>query len=70
MADVTPEPIMQIAQGFMAAKHLFTASAIGLFEALADGPATLSEIAAKCRIPQRTLSIRCDGKHGSAAAGW
>ena len=37
MADVTPEPIMQIAEGFMAAKHLFTASDIGLFEALADG---------------------------------
>ncbi len=60
MADVTPEPIMQIAEGFMAAKHLFTASAIGLFEALADGPATCTEIAAKCRIPQRTLSISAD----------
>ncbi len=60
MGDVTPEPIMRIAQGFMAAKHLFTATAIGLFEALADGPATLDVIAAKCRIPQRTLRISAD----------
>ena len=58
--DVTPEPIMRIAQGFMAAKHLFTASAIGLFEALSDGPVTLDEIAAKCRIPRRTLRISAD----------
>jgi hypothetical protein len=60
MGDVTPEPIMQIAQGFMAAKHLFTASAIGLFEALLDRPATLDEIAAKCGIPRRTLRISAD----------
>jgi hypothetical protein len=60
MEDATPEPIMRIAQGFMAAKHLFTASAIGLFEALSDGPATLDEIAAKCRIPRRTLRISAD----------
>ena len=60
MGDVTPEPIMRIAQGFMAAKHLFAASAIGLFEALAGGPATLDEMAAKCRIPRRTLRISAD----------
>jgi len=39
MADITPDPIMKIATGFMAAKQLFAASEIGLFEALADGPA-------------------------------
>jgi hypothetical protein len=32
MADITPDPIMKIAMGFMAAKHLFVASEIGLFE--------------------------------------
>ena len=41
MPDVTPEPIMRIAMGFMAAKHLFVAAAIGLFEHLASGPAPL-----------------------------
>ena len=60
VGDVTPEPIMQIAQGFMAAKHLFTASAIGLFETLSDGPATLDEIAARSGIPRRTLRISAD----------
>ena len=60
MADVTPEPIMRIALGFMAAKHLFTASAIGLFENLAAGPATLDELVEKCGIPRRTLRISVD----------
>src|SRR5690242_16650655 len=60
MRDVTPEPILHIAQGFMAAKHLFTASAIGFFEALLDRPATLDEIAANCGIPRRTLRISAD----------
>src|ERR1700674_4842424 len=60
MADVTPDPIMQIALGFMAAKHLFVANAIGVFEKLAGGPATLDELAAKCGIPRRTLGISAD----------
>jgi ubiquinone/menaquinone biosynthesis C-methylase UbiE len=57
MNSVTPEPIMKIAMGFMAAKHLFIASAIGLFEALGAGPASLEEIAQKTDVPVRTLGI-------------
>lgn len=38
MPTVTPEPIIKVAVGFMAAKHLFVASEVGLFEALAAGP--------------------------------
>jgi hypothetical protein len=51
MADITPDPIMRVALGFMAAKHLFAASAIGLFEGLTDGPATLDDLTqnAGCR---------------------
>lgn len=60
MTHVTPEPIMKIASGFMAAKHLFVASEIGLFAALADGPATIDDLAAKCGIPGRTLRISAD----------
>ena len=41
MPNATTEPIMKIVMGFMAAKYLFAASKIGLFEALASGPATL-----------------------------
>jgi hypothetical protein len=43
------ESIMKIAMGFMAAKYLFVASEVGLFEALADGPATLDALAKKRR---------------------
>jgi hypothetical protein len=60
MADVTPDPITGIALGFMAAKHLFVASAIGLFERLASGAATLDEHATKCGVPRRTLGISID----------
>ncbi len=60
MAEVTPDPIMRIAMGFMAAKHLFIASEIGVFEELAGAPATLDELAAKCGIPRRTLRISAD----------
>ena len=41
----------------MAAKQLFAASEIGLFEALADGPAGLEELAGKTAVPQRTVGI-------------
>jgi hypothetical protein len=60
MAEVTPDPIMGIAMGFMAAKHLFVASEIGLFTSLAQGPATLDELAATCGIPRRTAGISAD----------
>jgi len=57
MSAVTPDPIMKIAMGFMAAKHLFAASDIGLFEALADGPANVEEIAHRTGAPARTVAI-------------
>jgi len=60
MAQITPDPIMRIAMGFMAAKHLFVASEIGLFASLAQGPATLDELAAACGIPRRTAGISAD----------
>jgi len=56
-AAVTPEPILSIAMGFMAAKHLFAASELGLFEALADGPAPLEELAKHMAVPPRTAGI-------------
>jgi hypothetical protein len=57
---VTPEPIMQIAGGFMAAKHLFAASQFGLFEALADTPATLDALAARVGLTRRAARISAD----------
>jgi ubiquinone/menaquinone biosynthesis C-methylase UbiE len=60
MTEITADPIMRIALGFMAAKHLFVASEIGVFEKLSNGPATLDELAAKTGIPGRTLRISVD----------
>ena len=57
MADITPDPIMKIAMGFMAAKHLFAANEIDLFEGLAAGQASIAELAKKTAIPPRTLEI-------------
>jgi hypothetical protein len=57
---VTPEPIMRLAAGFMAAKHLFAANELGLFEALGDSPATLDGIAARTGLTRRAARIIAD----------
>src|SRR6516164_2364736 len=57
MADITPDPIVKIAMGFMAAKHLFVANEIGLFESLAAGHSSIAELAKKTAISTRTLGI-------------
>jgi SAM-dependent methyltransferase len=58
--SITPEPIMRIASGFMAAKHLFAASQLGLFEALAESPATLEALAARTGLTRRAARISAD----------
>lgn len=55
-----PEAVMRIAAGFMAAKHLFAASELGLFEALADSPATLEALAARTGLTTRAARISAD----------
>ena len=57
---VTPDQIFQLAQGFMASKHLFAANELGLFEALGVGPADLAGLAARTGLPQRTARISAD----------
>ena len=57
MAETSPDAIMKIAMGFMASKHLFVASEIGLFEGLAKGPSTIVELSKMSEIPPRTLAI-------------
>lgn len=57
---VTPDSIMQIAAGFMAAKHLFVASELGIFEALADAPADLDALAARTGLTRRAARISVD----------
>lgn len=59
-APPSPEPIMRLASGFMAAKHLFAASDLGLFEALADSPATIDVLAARTGLTRRAARISAD----------
>ena len=48
---------MKIAMGYMAAKFLFAANEIGLFDALASGTANLEELATRIAVPSRTTGI-------------
>ncbi|MEU0882434.1 methyltransferase [Lentzea sp. NPDC005914] len=59
-STVTPDQIFQLAQGFMASKHLFAANELGLFEALGEGPADLDALAARTGLPRRTARISAD----------
>lgn len=59
-SSVTPEPIMRLASGFMAAKHLFAANELGLFEALADSPATIDGLADRTGLTRRAARISAD----------
>lgn len=59
-SSVTPEPIMSLAVGFMAAKHLFAASELGIFEALADSPTTIDGLAARTGVTRRAARISAD----------
>ncbi len=60
MTAITPEPIIQLASGFMAAKHLFVANEIGLFDKLALGPATLERLAELTGIGRARVRIFAD----------
>jgi SAM-dependent methyltransferase len=57
---VNPDIIFQLAQGFMASKHLFAASELGLFEALGEGPVDLAGLAARTGLTARTARISAD----------
>ena len=51
---------MKVAAGFMAAKHLFAASELGLFEALANAPAPLDALAGRTGLTPRAARISAD----------
>lgn len=59
-ADVAPDRVFQVASGFMAAKLLFAAVELGVFERLAEGPATLDELAQRIGGPRRTTRLLVD----------
>ncbi len=74
MADITPEPIFRVASGFMAAKHLFIANEVGLFDQLAGGPASLDDLARRTNVARTRVRIIADAlvslgfleRHGDA----
>ncbi len=51
---------MRLASGFMVAKHLFAANELGLFEALADSPATIDGLADRTGLTRRAARISAD----------
>ena len=58
--QASPEPIMRLASGFMAAKHVFAANELGLFEALGDSPTTIEGLAARTGLTTRAARISAD----------
>lgn len=59
-APPDPEAVLSIAGGFMAAKHLFAASELGIFEALAEGPTEIDGLAARTGLTRRAARISAD----------
>jgi SAM-dependent methyltransferase len=51
---------MRLASGFMAAKHLFAANELGIFEALADSTATIDALANRTGLTRRAARISAD----------
>lgn len=64
VAAPSPEPIVQIATGFMAAKQLFAASELGMFAVLAARPLPVGELAARLGIGERPCRIIADAMAG------
>jgi SAM-dependent methyltransferase len=62
--DVSPEPIVRVASGFMAAKQLFAAAELGLFAALTRGPLDRAHLASALGIPERSCRILADALVG------
>jgi len=60
MTPITPEPILKTLSGLFAVKYLLVAGELGLFAALAPGPASLADLSARLAVPVRTLRIVAD----------
>ena len=56
----SPASILQVTSGYMAAKHLFAANELGIFEALAEAPADLASLAARTGLTARAARISVD----------
>lgn len=60
VSTATPERILDIATGYMAAKQLFAASRVGLFRALADGPLEVGALARATGVSEQIARTLAD----------
>lgn len=60
----TPERIVEIATGYMAARQLFAAARTGLFRAAANGEHTVAELASATGMDERVTRILADAMNG------
>jgi hypothetical protein len=51
---ISPDRLMQLARGFMASRSLLSAVELGVFSALAAGPANIDELRGKIGLHQRS----------------
>jgi ubiquinone/menaquinone biosynthesis C-methylase UbiE len=58
--SITPDPIFQLASGFMASKMFFAAGDLNLFTILGDGPATAEELAARADALAKNVRVVAD----------
>jgi ubiquinone/menaquinone biosynthesis C-methylase UbiE len=57
---VSPAPIIELVSGFRAAKFVMAASELGIFEALAEAPATIDGLATRIGLTRRAARICAD----------
>lgn len=55
--QVTPQPIIRLTTGSMAAQHLMTANEVGLFEQLGEGSLTTEQLAERTKLPVRSVRV-------------
>lgn len=60
MTTITPDPILKSLHSLFAVKHLLVANRLGIFTALAAGPAPLAGLASRLQISPRTLRLVTD----------
>lgn len=58
--QASPQRIVDIATGYMAAKQLFAANRVGLFRALSDGARNVAELARVTGVSEQTTRILAD----------
>lgn len=59
--DVTPEPIIDLVTGCMAAQYVMVGNEVGLFEHLGQDSVTVEDLAQRAEVPRQSMRILADG---------